>query len=83
MHAGIHFGRGLTLRSTKATLIPATRTSGTEKRTSGDLLTDYRQRLSPEQLAWLTRGAGVVRGVPPDLEPGELESYRDGAAADR
>ena len=44
---------------------------------------EYVTRLSPDQLAWLVRGAGIVSDVPADYVAGSLEDYRPDVVENR
>ena len=51
--------------------------------TTAGVIERYRRRLSPTQLAWLRRGAGLIDGVPAGYEPGALEAYSSDTGGDR
>ncbi len=73
----------------KLTAEPRAQTAGTapdrDRQPAGevDVLDYYRAQLSPQQYAWLTRGAGVICGVATGFCPGRVEDYEVDASDDR
>jgi hypothetical protein len=50
---------------------------------TADLTDGYKARLSPDQLAWLMHGIGVISEVPSQFLPGSFEDYQPDGAGDR